>query len=399
MVIFRTIMKNGKEQPAEMKSDDPRLGLPSASSFDRRVHCPGSLHAEAAMGDVEQVAQVAVDGSAIAAAIAADDLSELGIKQEDVAAKLADMNKQALEDWKKDFGVTECEVYREQRFWVMDGKNRAASCQVDFAAISKDGRFALLVDDKSGFKEVVRASANWQLKVGIVAMECSLATGFDKARVAIAQHRMGSRFDACDYNDTDIEQAYNEVLFFCHRLKPDAERTAGEWCQYCKARTQCQEHALYAMMPMLRAQMVDVLPKKAEVEARVALLPLEALAFIESRRTVATNLFKAVTDRLKGLPSDALAALGYKLKPSGGTRSIPDLAALWGILSANNLCSAEEFRQFCKISMGDMEEKLVPRIKLMQELESNKAAELVLKGLIDPVVKVEEEAPQLKALK
>jgi hypothetical protein len=94
-----------------------------------------------------------------------------------------------------------------------------------------------------------------------------------------------------------------------------------------------------------------------------------------------------------------LAALGYKLKPSGGTRSIPDLAALWGILSANNLCSAEEFRQFCKISMGDMEEKLVPRIKLMQELESNKAAELVLKGLIDPVVKVEEEAPQLKALK
>jgi hypothetical protein len=210
---------------------------------------------------------------------------------------------------------------------------------------------------------------------------------------------MGSRFDACDYNDTDIEQAYNEVLFFCHRLKPDAERTAGEWCQYCKARTQCQEHALYAMMPMLRAQMVDVLPKKAEVEVRVALLPLEALAFIESRRTVATNLFKAVTDRLKGLPSDALAALGYKLKPSGGTRSIPDLAALWGILSANNLCSAEEFRQFCKISMGDMEEKLVPRIKLMQELESNKAAELVLKGLIDPVVKVEEEAPQLKALK
>ena len=372
---------------------DERENLPSASGMARLVNCPGSWNAEQAIEKVDTSSAVSTFGNEVHAAIAAEDLSGCGIKESDVAERLMRMEKAAIEQWQQDFGVGTFNTLREVRFWLSVGGRRVASGKPDlFAQESGKLTFAAL-DFKTGFKDVVASSRNWQLKF-FVAFAWALAletkgadTSTARIRVAIAQHRLGEKFDATDYDAADMKQTYNEVMFFLRRAQnPDAERIPSIECGYCKARTSCPEFAGYCMMPMLHAKMVDVLPKKAEVEARVALLPLEALAFIESRRTVATNLFKAVSDRLKGLPADALAALGLELKASGGTRSIPDLGALWAILERNKLCTGEEFRAMCDISIGALEEKLVPRIKLVQELPSNKAAEDVLKALIEPVV-------------
>ena len=381
---------------------DPRKGLPSASSFERRVHCPASLHAEAAVVGTDTVSEVAVTGSAIAAAIASADFSALGLQRTEIAERLDSMNKQALEDWKKDFNVTDCEVFQEVRFWLKSNGVDICSAQVDFAAVSKDGKFCLVVDDKSGFKDVTRASSNWQLRVALVAMDQQTPLGFEKARVAIAQYRMGEKFHASDYAREDIEQSRKEIIFYCRRLRPDAERTCGDWCIYCRAKAVCAEHAAWAMMPMVRAKVLDV-PKKGEIELRVAQLPVEALAFIESRRTAANNLFSAVTARLKAMSEEQLAAVGLELKPSGSLRSIPDTIALWQVLVKSGLLTqdkkgAEEFRSLADINITRMDELLVTRLKLKEEL-STKDSEIKLRELLAPVTKFTPKSPTLKPIK
>ena len=90
--------------------------------------------------------------------------------------------------------------------------------------------------------------------------------------------------------------------------------------------------------------------------------------------------------------------MGYELKPSGSTRFISNLGALWGILDNNRLCSPEEFREMCKISIGTLEEKLVTRIKLRDQV-TTEVAEKTLDALIAPVVGTSPKADQLKSIK
>jgi hypothetical protein len=384
---------------------DERENLPSASSLQRVVYCPGSWNAEQSAERIDTSSTVSKFGDDVHAAIAAEDLAELGIKESDVADRLMRMEKAAIEQWKIDFGVEKIVVVREKRMWLKSGNEKVASGKPDLFIHTTENPVFLCIDFKSGFKDAPVSSRNWQLKFFVAwAWQSLVMAGVSskgcKIRVAIAQHRLGERFDATDYDHDDMRQAYNEVMFFLRRAKnPDAERIPSAECQYCKAKAQCPEYSLYSMMPMLRAKMAVDVPKKAEVIAKVSLLPLDALAYIESRRTIAVNLFEAVKERLKGLPADQLKDLGYELKPSGSTRTVPDLVALWAILCKNDLCTPEEFTRMCDISIGTLEEKLVPRLKLMHELETSKEAEDMLKKLLEPVVAMEPKAPTLKVLK
>lgn len=383
-------------------NDDPRKGKPSASSFHRLVHCAGSLGAEAAIIEQSPSSETAQSGTRIHDAVAKNDLDELGIKEEQVADRLAQMNQAALEQWQTDFTVSNPKIIREKRFWIKNLKSgdEIVSGKPDFVAIAGDG--LLVIDDKSGFKAVTHAAGNWQLRVLLVALDQAFGP-FTRARASIAQHRLGSIFNACDYQRSDIDQAYAEILFYCQRAKnPNAERVPGQHCFYCRAKAVCAEHAAWAMMPMVRAKVLDV-PKKGEIELRVAQLPVEALAFIESRRTAANNLFSAVTARLKAMSEEQLAAVGLELKPSGSLRSIPDTIALWQVLVKSGLLTqdekgAEEFRSLADINITRMDELLVTRLKLKEEL-STKDSEIKLRELLAPVTKFTPKSPTLKPIK
>lgn len=378
---------------------DERHGLPSASIFDRRVFCPGSEIAEQAAveGLPEDQSDIAAQGDAIHAAVAEDDMSELGLTAEKIAHKLSAMNEQALLQWchENNFSGVKT-VIKEERSWIVNrAQKRMASAKPDFVAIESSQ--ALIIDNKTGFKRVTAASGNWQLKVQLVAIDQNYGP-LERARVAIAQHRLGSVFDSCDYTRDDIDQAYMEVMFYCNRSRqPNMERVPGDHCRYCTAKAVCQEYAGFSMLPMVRAQLLGPMAKK-DIYAKVMQLPPDALAFIESRRTAGTNLFEAVKERMKTLPEDVLKELGYCLKPGGHTRIIPNLAMLWKILEQNQLCSAEEFRAMCDISFGRMEDLIVTRIKLKHEC-STEDAEKSLDSLIEPVVVKTDKAKRLERIK
>ena len=286
---------------------DERRGLTSASNFDRRVYCPGSGTLEATVNTPDSKSEVSEFGDEVHHAVAVEDMSELGLTAEKVATRLSSITEQALIEWCKENNFSGAsKIIKEERFWIADRNTGVDVCSAKPDFVAAHSQQALIIDLKTGFKAVTPASGNWQLKVQLVALDQFLGP-FERARVAIAQHRLGpDKYDACDYTRDDIDQAYFEILFYLRRSNnPDAERVPGAHCRYCRAKAFCAEYAAYGMMPMVRAEMVAP-PKKKEIYAKVALLPVKSLAFIESRRSAAENLFDAVKERMKSLPKETL---------------------------------------------------------------------------------------------
>jgi len=374
---------------------DERGGLPSASSFQRLVFCPGSRAAEAAIphGTIP-ASDLADAGTRIHDALKTGEIEDLAHNEEQIASKLKEMEEAALAEFCDDFSleIADMEIIREERFWIAG----VTSARVDFAAVHKRLPMALLLDSKTGFLKVTGARENWQLRVGICALNETFGP-FETARVAIAQYRLKERFSKCDYDATYLKRAKTEILFYDARSKEeDAPFAAGPWCQYCRAKPTCPTMATYALLPSVFAKTIEL--KKKDIIARVDTLSLPDLAFIQSRKTFAENLFEAVTKRLKSLPIEELESVGLTLVPTGTIPSIPSIADLWRVLDDAGLISDEEFRGVCKVGLGALYDLLVTRIAGKREC-SKSEAEQYLDGLLAPVVKRTPKEPSLKPIK
>jgi hypothetical protein len=388
---------------------DERDDKPSASGFHRVVYCPGSVDAEREAKKTlpeERESDVAGQGTAIHDAISTDDMSELGLTEERIAARLQKMEAAAVEEWLSEIGKTleKFASIREERFWINHRRllEPLTSAKVDFALVANDGSECLLLDFKSGFKRVTPSNENWQLKIGLVALDQQFGP-FKKARVAVAQHRVGEVFDSCDFSREDIDRAYTEIVFYLQRARTfESPRCAGWWCQYCKAAVLCPEHIAWCLMPAVLSKALQEkndeplgLPSKREITDKVKLLKPEALAFIQSRKTVATNLFEAVSSRLKNFTDDELREVGLKRVKTGHTRSVSSISGLWTILSGAGLVSEAEFHSICSVSIGALEELLVNRLRLKNNVTIDEA-KAQLGALIADVIITEEKSPSLK---
>lgn len=374
---------------------DERGGLPSASSFERLVHCPGSRLSEAAVPHgTTSSSDIADAGTRIHDALKTGKIDDLARNEEQIASKLKEMEKAALAEFCADYNlkVEDMRIYREERFWIAG----VTSARVDFAAVHKTLPMVLLLDSKTGFLKVTSARENWQLRVGICTLNESFGP-FETARVAIAQYRLKERFSKCDYDAHYLKRSKTEILFHAARSQePDAPFAAGPWCQYCRAAVTCPTLTAYSMLPSVIAKTTEL--KKKDIIAKVDTLSLPDLAFIQSRKTSAENLFDAVTKRLKSFPEDQLASVGYQLVPTGTMRSVPSIADLWHILSDAGLISDEEFRGVCVVGLGALYDLLVTRIAGKREC-SKSEAESFLDGLLAPVVKRTSKEPSLKTIK
>ena len=381
-----------------MDNSDSRQGLPSASSFERLVRCPGSWLLESSTPKHDNALGISQEGTQIHKALSDEDMSELGLTAERVAHRLKMIEEAAIVDWSSQFNLSDFRVMREVpdpggRYWITDhGTHKeVCSCKPDLFAYTSG--HLLVIDFKSGFLPAEPSPKNWQLKIQLTALDQSFGP-FGSIRAAIAQSRLGDTYDKCDYTRDDIDQVYLEVLFYLGRSRETGhELVPGDHCRYCRARADCEPFAAYGLLPWARARFDRPMAKK-DIYAKVGQLSLKDLAFIESRRSAGANLFEAVKARLKTLDDKTLASLGYELKSAGVLRSVTGLDELWEILRLEDLCSDKEFREMCKISLGKLEELVVTRIKLKNQI-GTEAAQAIFNSLIAPVVK---QTPKEKSL-
>lgn len=212
---------------------DERLGLPSASEFDRIMNCAGYLglkrdvERQGVRPDKESAA--ATQGTELHALNEAGDTTDATYSEEDIVRVIRDREIILVKQWCEDLDIPfdQITIEREVRMWFND----TVSCKLDVLVWFGDSGFYL--DTKTGRNKVLPPSKNWQMRVGAACARS--ARHLDRVRTAIV-NVWGALMPPCDYKLEDILQINRLIT---RRLievnEPGLPTTLGPWCAYCPA--------------------------------------------------------------------------------------------------------------------------------------------------------------------
>ena len=362
---------------------DERAGLPSASSMDRVVNCPGSVAAEAAAPPSESTA-VSAFGDRIHEALEIQDATGLELTEQEVALRLDDLETMAVQEWVTANAIQERpKPVREERNWVRDLMLQPiASAKIDVGYVGAET--ALVLDFKSGFLMPTPSHRNWQLRTQAVAVWREHPY-LQEIWVGIAGNRLSDRLDLTRYNATELQFSFYEIRHALWRAaQPGATRVAGDWCKYCRARATCSEAAYYAVWIQIIGENKD--------------LTAVQMKEVWQRSRVVDSIVEAIKTRLKELGTGPLNLIGLNLKPGASVRKA-DIDKTYAILIEAGLITDAEFRSCCQLGIGKVQEIAVPRLRAKNpEINTKALAIQELDRILDPAITRSRNKPSLEVL-
>lgn len=295
-------------------TDDPRLGLPSASSFWLDVACPGRRNLLQQMQregvpiiEDPQLAEWAASGRKIHKAREVENTLELNEREAEIYKKGVEGERRIVQLWEQDNELyTILEGPAEERFWIHHPLTLEplASAQIDRHYLAPP--HLLIIDWKSFFAPWVPPSnRNWQLRL------CALAAiaeydDITKVRVAINKPMaFGEKIDYTDLTLYDLKRIEESALSICWASsQPDAPLYPGPHCFRCPCNSACPAAASYASMP--------VMTQKPDPLAMVALMSTADLAKVWRVRPQLKAIMTNIEERLATLSDEELRSVGLK---------------------------------------------------------------------------------------
>jgi len=356
-------------------SDDPRLGLPSASSFAIDALCPGRQQLLRELGDIpEPVDEDADKGTRLHAAWEKEDPT--GLDSEDVeiyecGLKLVgEVKKEWIEIIRGTGASFELsEGPREERFWLHDSNGKvAASGQADRHYVALPN-YVLAIDFKSLWcRSLVPSELNKQAQ--LLSVLVAREYGATHVRFAFLKAMFG-KADIVDYTSEDLERAqYSIQQVLWESNQKDAQRRPGAHCRHCKAAAGCPEVAAWQMLPSVqsKAQNGHITPKVAtELVVKISLLDCRK---IWESSTARHNIEDACKARLKALPEPMLSGLGLTFGKPKILHPITNVQSAFEFLLSLGVPAAKLW-SVTKMSNGE----LAPVVQEALGLPSKDAAE------------------------
>lgn len=302
--------------------EDPRENLPSASSFGITYHCAGSENLiralpPEALNIVDEPDEMRDRGVKLHDALWQSDPSGLEEDEFEDYTKAAKFAEAVENSWYSQIGglTRGTTLYREERLWLMDdGLEKLLSGQPDFVRVC--GKDALVMDYKTGWNHALTPSEqSHQLRTLAVLVWKNY--GCTNIRVGFIKPKSHyDPTDCTDYTESDLIQAEQQILHALWKAKqPDAQRTPGSHCNWCKAKGHCSEAGAYALLPSV------IGPDPLEIVQFMQ--PADLLVLVE-RSTIILKVLEAAKKRARALPTETLAALGWQVGKGKRLDSITD---------------------------------------------------------------------------
>lgn len=347
--------------------NDPRLNLPSASSFSLTALCAGrETLLRSLPPQPEAIDEDADRGTKLHAAWEREDTTGLDTEDTDIYERGLKLVEETVAAWKLDVGQV-VEGNREERFYLHNSSGDiAASGQADRHYLQLDK--VLVLDFKSLYaKNLVPSEQNWQAK--LLSVLVAREYGSSHVRFAFLKAMFG-KSDTVDYGPDDLKRAeYSIRQALWESKQPDAQRRAGPHCRFCKANAHCPEAMAWAMLPSVQTGIAsqDITPKNAAMLAEG--VSLFDCAKIERTKTSRRNLEDACSARLKRQDAETLAAIGLKLGKPQIMRPITNPEAAFNFLRGLGI---PEEKLWSTVNIGNGELAIVVQEEL--SLKSNKEA-------------------------
>lgn len=306
-----------------MNPNDERLGLVSASKFEMVVCCEGQPQLESslrAQGLISErpADEMALRGTKIHKAWETGDTSNLSEDELEDLSKTEVLDNEALFEWANEKYPNSgqvCNTFKEQRLWLHD-ENLQPIVSGQFDRLTICGNHAYVRDLKSGWcKRLTPSQESWQLRLLAVLVWTEYGTkhGLETIRASFIKPKLKRGVDTVEYTVDDLYRSLGQIKQVIWRSKqPDAQRTAGDHCFYCKCISRCPQAASYALLPSVMSATTGDVSKK-DVVAAVARLSPADWKYIWQRSSVIRNILDACNAQLKQLPKEQLSELGLQV--------------------------------------------------------------------------------------
>jgi hypothetical protein len=290
--------------------NDPRLNLPSASSFAADVACPGRRRLINTLTPIDEAPDPDAErGTRIHKALETGDQTALSEDEADdyhAALKHIDL---IVEQWLADIGRRlHTEMPRELRLWLNHPMTMDPICSAQLDRHYISGPHALVIDAKTGWgTHVPPSEQSFQLRIQALVVDKEY-DGLQTIRVAFCKPKVKADVtDYTDYSRDDLAYSEQAVMFHLWEMQqPDAPRRPGSHCRYCPGKAHCPEAGAYSMLPSVLARENGSLDIKERVNA---LAPVDLVRLWEAKPVV-TKILQEVDKRLKSFNDDELATLG-----------------------------------------------------------------------------------------
>lgn len=318
---------------------DERAGLPSASAAPRWMNCTASMAREAVERALEpepEQSDAAAFGSRIHAALeGALPSSELSTAELQTFERIKPLWHQLVERIGFEHGKI---LLAEKRLWLHDeAMEPVMSGRLDLALAAND---AVAIIEYKTLKAPEPACNNWQLRAQAVLLaeeHPEFAGDGTTWHLAIIQPNASPQISHAEFSSADVMRWRASILdSLAHRQSASAPAMPGCWCEYCRARATCREHAAFtavALADTVFPELAEIIKNKpAFVENALQtwsqLTPQQRVARYSVVK-LAADLEAEIAKRMKSeleQNSDAYSGMAI-LKPGPEVRKIQDVRA------------------------------------------------------------------------
>ena len=371
----------------------------SASNFHRRMRCPGSHAAELGLTDEDsEVSQMGTKLHAIYTGYltgqnVAKEMGQLSTADLNAVNAAIELTEDVINTVTSQRGIATTakkEVFAERELYFRKGLKILFTGHCDLGIWFEGLKTLIIVDAKFGFNPVEPASGNMQTRCYAVQAFSEFDTA-EEIIVALVQPRQprDEQLSIASYLPADLEASRQQILEVWESIhKPEAQRCAGDWCQYCKAKVACDTYTDQLKAIQVFGKATDV--SKVSDEEMATLFTAVKMAENEA-------FSKSVKEEIKKRIQEGKFQGQFELKPGKSRRFITCNTKAFEFLRDH--LTAEQIMVAIKISLTGIGKVFYTAQKAAGAKITQKESDVEISRILSQVIDKTTDAPTIVAVK
>ena len=371
----------------------------SSSNMHRRMRCPGSHAAELGLTDEDsEVSQMGTQLHAIYTGYltgqnVAKEMGQLSTADLQAVNAAIELTEEVINTVTTQRGISTTakkEIFAERELYFRKGLKILFTGHCDIGVWFEGLKTLIIVDAKFGFNPVEPASGNMQTRCYAVQAFADYPEA-EEIIVALVQPRQprDEQMSIASYLPADLEASRQQILeVWADIQNPDAQRCAGDWCNYCKAKLACEVYTDQLSAIQTFGKATDV-SKVSDTDM--------ATLFMAVKLAESEPFSKSVKEEIKKRIQEGRYQGQFELKAGKSRRFITCTSKAFDFLRDH--LTPDQIMEAAKFSLTSIGKVFYTASKAAGAKITQKEADIEVSKILAQVIDKTTDAPSIVAIK